>query len=78
MEKKLPVPDVIPPDTPNIGEHPDVAPTWKAQRIGIISINRSTGKELWRRFIFEGMPHQGHHRKGGFASQSPVTDGNYL
>jgi len=78
MEKKLPIPDVIPPGTPNIGEHPDVASTWKAQRIGIICINRSTGKELWRRFIFEGMPHQGHHRKGGFASQSPVTDGKYL
>lgn len=78
MAKKLPVPDVIPPDTPNIGEHPDVAPSWKAQRIGIICMNRTTGVEMWRRIVFDGMPHQGHHRKGGFASQSPVTDGQHV
>lgn len=78
MDKDLPIPDVIPPGTPNIGKHPAVSSTWKAQRIGVICLDRDTGKEKWRRIIFEGMPHQSHHRKGGFASQSPVTDGQHV
>ncbi len=77
-DANLPVPNVIPEGTPNIRSHPDVEATWKAQRIGIICLRRCDGKELWRRMIFEGMPHQGHHRKGGFASQSPVTDGKHV
>ena len=78
LDRKLPVPDVIPPDTPNIGDHPAVATTWKAQRLAIICLDRFSGEQLWTRIIFEGMPHQGHHRKGGFASESPVTDGKRL
>ena len=69
LDRKLPVPDVIPPDTPNIGDHPAVATTWKAQRLAIICLDRFSGEQLWTRIIFEGMPHQGHHRKGGFASE---------
>jgi len=78
FDEVLPIPDVIPKGTPNIGSHPDVSPAWKPQRIAILCLDRITGKELWRRIIFEGMPHQGHHRKGGFASQSPVTDGEHV
>ena len=78
LDLDLPIPQVIPEGTPNIREHPAVSPTWKAQRIEILCLDRMTGEHLWRRAVFEGMPHQGHHRKGGFASQSPVTDGKYL
>lgn len=77
-EADLPIPNLIPEGTPNIREHPDVEATWKAQRILILCYDRETGDELWRRVVFEGMPHQGHHWKGGFASESPVTDGERL
>ena len=78
LETKLPVPDLIPEGTPNIRPHPDVEPTWRAQRIAIHCYDRRNGELLWDRTVFEGMPHQGHHWKGGFASESPATDGERL
>ncbi len=78
LDKKLPVPDVIPPGTPNIRKHPAVASTWKAQQLEVICINKQDGNTLWQKVVYEGMPHQGHHRKGGFASESPVTDGKHV
>lgn len=76
LDRKLPVPDVIPKGTPNIKVNPDESiVSWKAQRFEFLCLDRKTGKVLWRRKVFEGMPHQGHHFKGSFASQSPVTDG---
>ena len=78
LDEQLPVPDVIPPGTPNIRNHPAVATSWKAQRLAVICLDTTTGKSPWNKTVFEGMPHQGHHRKGGFASESPVTDGQYV
>ncbi len=78
LDKKMPVPDVIPAGTPNINEHPQVNDSWKPQRFAIVCIDRITGKMLWTRTAHEAMPHQGHHRKGGFASASPVTDGKHI
>ncbi|HIG29820.1 MAG TPA: hypothetical protein EYQ50_19280 [Verrucomicrobiales bacterium] len=78
QNKELPVPDVIPPGTPRINPHPRVITSWKPQEFGIVCVDRSTGRPLWRRIVHEAMPHQGHHRKGGYASASPVTDGRYL
>jgi len=78
LDKEVPVPDVIPADTPNINEHPQVKGSWKPQRFAIVCLDRITGKELWSRTAHEAMPHQGHHSKGGFASASPVTDGEHV
>ena len=78
LEEELPIPDVIPPGTPNINEHPQVVGTWKAQRMEVLCLDRHTGEELWRRVAAAGMPHQGHHNKGGFASASPITDGAFV
>ncbi len=78
LDKKMPIPDVIPKGTPNINKHPQVIGTWKPQRFKILCIDRIQGKLLWSRTVCEGMPHQGHHNKGGFASSSPVTDGQYV
>lgn len=76
LDKKMPIPGVSPADTPNIDPRPSESVTsWKAQRFAIVCINRSSGKLLWSRTVLEAMPHQGHHVKGGFASQSAVTDG---
>ena len=78
VDKKMPVPDVIPKGTPNINLHPQVIRSWKPQKFLILCIDRTNGSLLWRRIVLEAMPHQGHHRKGGFASASPVTDGKYI
>jgi outer membrane protein assembly factor BamB len=78
IDKQMPVPDLIPPDTPNIRLHPDTIRKWKPQQFAIVCIDRQNGKILWSRIVAEGMPHQAHHRKGSFASASPVTDGQHL
>ncbi len=79
LDKELPIPAVIPADTPNVKVSPrESVVTWKPQRFAIVCFDRTSGKQLWSKTICEAMPHQGHHRKGGFASQSPVTDGRHI
>ncbi|MCH8218435.1 MAG: PQQ-binding-like beta-propeller repeat protein [Planctomycetes bacterium] len=75
LDKELPIPDVIPAGTPNTGLDTDAIGKWKPQRFAIVCIDRITGKLRWSRTVHEAMPHQGHHRKAGFASASAVTDG---
>ena len=47
-------------------------------RFVLISLDRNTGKENWRRVAATQVPHEGHHRDHGFASGSPVTDGKHI
>ncbi len=44
----------------------------------VLCLDRSTGKTLWQKIAREEVPHEGHHRDHGFASASPVTDGELL
>ncbi len=44
----------------------------------VISVDRATGKERWRSVAKEMLPHEGHHRDHGYASFTPVTDGERL
>lgn len=78
MAKEMAIPSRIPPDTPRINDHPRVIKSWHPQRFAILCLDRETGERRWLKTVNEGMPHQGHHRKGGFASSSPVTDGHFL
>ena len=47
-------------------------------RFVLISFDRNTGKENWRRVAATQVPHEGHHRDHGYASGSPVTDGEHI
>ena len=47
-------------------------------RFVLISLDRNTGKENWRSVAATQVPHEGHHRDHGFASGSPVTDGEHI
>ena len=47
-------------------------------RFVILSIDRKTGKENWRSVATTAVPHEGHHRDHGYASGSPVTDGEHI
>ena len=79
LEKKLPVPDVLPSGTPNIELRPDESVmSWKAQQFALLCLDRDSGKIRWARTVLEAMPHQGHHIKASFASQSAVTDGKHV
>ena len=40
--------------------------------------DRQTGKTLWQKVAREEVPHEGHHQNHGFASASPVTDGELV
>ena len=45
------------------------------QRFTLFCIDRKNGKILWEKVAAETVPHEGHHDHHGFASASPMTDG---
>lgn len=53
------------------------APTAE-QKFTVIAYDRATGKSRWEQVARTQVPHEGHHRDHGFASASPVTDGEVL
>lgn len=53
------------------------APT-KPWEFVVIALDRSTGKILWQKTARRETPHEGHHASHGYASASPVTDGERL
>ena len=44
----------------------------------VICLDRQTGQVAWDKTVRETVPHEGHHPDHGFASGSPVTDGEVL
>jgi outer membrane protein assembly factor BamB len=44
----------------------------------LVSIDRTSGQTQWKKTLREEVPHEGHHRDHGFASHSPVTDGQHV
>lgn len=59
------------------GAH-DNAPVTHAQRFVVRAHSRMTGELVWERTVREAVPHDTAHATGGFASPSPVTDGERL
>ena len=50
----------------------------EVQQFALLSIDRATGKTQWQKIARETVPHEGHHLHHGFASHSPVTDGQHI
>jgi outer membrane protein assembly factor BamB len=50
----------------------------QSQKFVVMAVDRHTGKLQWERPVREEVPHEGHHRDHGFASASPITDGERL
>ncbi|MBX3733068.1 MAG: PQQ-like beta-propeller repeat protein [Verrucomicrobiae bacterium] len=44
----------------------------------VIAYDRATGQVRWQRDARTELPHEGHHKDHGYASASPVTDGEVL
>lgn len=49
-----------------------------SHQFAVIAYDRATGTERWRDTPRTELPHEGHHKDHGFASASPVTDGEVL
>jgi len=47
-------------------------------RFVVLCLDRQTGKTLWEKVACEAAPHEGHHQDHGYASGSPITDGQHL
>jgi outer membrane protein assembly factor BamB len=52
--------------------------TDEEHRFTVFAYERSTGKLRWQDTPRTELPHEGHHKDHGFASASPVTDGEVL
>jgi len=50
----------------------------EVQQFVLLSLDRATGKTQWQQTVREEVPHEGHHQDHGFASHSPVTDGEHV
>jgi outer membrane protein assembly factor BamB len=44
----------------------------------VLCLDRKSGATLWQQTATEEIPHEGHHGDHGFASASPVTDGEHV
>jgi len=53
------------------------APTTYHQFV-VLSYDRKTGQERWRKVASEAVPHEGHHPTHSYAGGSPTTDGKFL
>ncbi len=69
-----------PKDETRYGLYGDVAPvkddpkhTWK-----VYALDRATGKILWERIAYEGLPKVKRHPKSTHSDSTPVTDGKYV
>ena len=59
------------------GVHDSVPVTHRHQYI-VMALARKDGRLLWKEVVREEWPHEGGHETGSPASNSPVTDGNYV
>ena len=50
----------------------------EVHQFALLSIDRQSGKTLWQQTVREEVPHEGTHRDHGFASHSPITDGQHV
>ena len=50
-------------------------PTYK---FDLLAISRSDGSVIWQKTLREIVPHEGTHRDATYASNSPVTDGEFV
>ena len=63
------------PQGPRSGGGPRAVAAKEAHQFALLCLDRQTGRTLWQKVAREELPHEGHHPEHGFASHSPVTDG---
>jgi outer membrane protein assembly factor BamB len=58
--------------------HPDAVAGDRKHTFEVIALDAKTGKILWERTAWKGTPYDSRHRRGSFASPTPVTDGSLV
>jgi outer membrane protein assembly factor BamB len=48
------------------------------QKWAVLALDRRTGKTLWQRTAYEGVPREKRHIKATYANATPATDGRYV
>lgn len=69
-------PDELP--KPDASRQVRTEPPKHFYKFEVISFDRTTGKERWRKTAAEKVPHEGHHQTHSYAAGSPTTDGKRL
>lgn len=54
------------------------SPSGEIYQFTVLSLDRADGKVRWQHVAAETAPHEGHHPDHGYASASPVTDGEVV
>jgi outer membrane protein assembly factor BamB len=55
--------------------HPDSRGADRQHQLLVLAIDTRTGKILWQKPAYEGVIYDDYHKKGSYASPTPVTDG---
>jgi outer membrane protein assembly factor BamB len=58
--------------------HPDGVGADRKQTLKVLALDADRGRILWERTAWEGAPYDTRHKRGSFASPTPVTDGKRL
>ena len=56
----------------------DSVPVTRTNQYLVMALGRTDGRVLWKRAVREAWPHEGGHDTGSPASNSPVTDGQFI
>jgi outer membrane protein assembly factor BamB len=55
--------------------HPDGVGADRTQTLKVLAVDADSGQVLWERTAWEGNPYDTRHRRGSFASPTPIVDG---
>ena len=55
--------------------HPDSVGVNKLHRLSVIALDKGSGKILWKKAAYEGTVSDYRHKKGSYASPTPIVDG---
>jgi outer membrane protein assembly factor BamB len=58
--------------------HPDGIGADHRHRFVVLALDAVSGKVLWQKTAWEGAPYDTRHRRGSYASPTPVTDGTFV
>jgi len=59
-------------------QHPDGTGADHKQTLQVLALDAASGKILWQKTAWEGTPYDTRHKRGSFASPTPVTDGTLV
>ena len=74
----VPIGDELPPQRSTAPGTHDGVPVTQRHEFVVLAIHRRDGKQLWQKQVHTKLPHEGGHYTGSLASNSPVTDGEFV